>query len=140
MKIYIRAMSDKKEVIYRRISDPSDKIIEHIVKLLLYPDSQYCNHWKQEIYSFLNRIPTLKNNGKYPKADWIYRALTIYNDQIDVIVSDVKEEYSSLHAKDISIQEITYSIEEYQKWLANELSSKGRVKSQEVYQALDNFA
>lgn len=136
---YIKAMSDKKEVIYRRISDPSDRIIEHIIKLVLFSDSTYCNHWKQEIFGFLNRIPSLKSSGKYPKASWIYTALTIYNDQLSSMISDIKEDCSSLNARSITDASIENAVEDYQLWLANNLSENGRVRLQDVYNKLDEI-
>ena len=138
MYVYIRAMSEAQAEVYRKITDATPKIVEHFVKLTLYPNSRDCNHWKQEIYNFLNSVPKLRNNNKWPKAKLIIKALSIYNDSIDNFIERATEDYGSQQSS-LTLNEIESWLKDYENWLADKLSEKGFVRSVDVYAKLDEM-
>lgn len=136
MYIYIRAMSESQSEIYRKISDKADTILEHIIKLMLYPDASSCDHWKAEIYAALNRVQKLRNNNKLPKPALIYKALSSYNDVTDNIIKQVKRSEKEVSSADVSAEAIVKVAEEYQHWLSDALSRDGFVAPDDVFEEL----
>lgn len=139
MYIYIRAMSEAQSEVYRKITDKTPLIVEHFVKLCMYPDSRDCNHWKQEIYSFLNTVPKLRNTKKYPKSSLIMKALTIYNDSIEGFIRRVTKKYGTDNVSMLSGTDIENRLRLYQTWLADVLSSEGFAEDDEIYAMLDKY-
>ena len=139
MYIYIRSMSESQSRIYDKIADKAVSIDKHIIKLMLYPSAPECNHWKSEIYSFLNNVQKLKGSNKFPKAKLILKALTISNDMIDKLAWQVQCEEESLIPIHIEVDVLIRTIEAYQSWLASMLSSDGLVVPKDVYSKLDEL-
>lgn len=139
MYIYIRGMSEYQSKIYDKLTDAADKIVEHIVKLALFPNCiEEANHWKREIFSFLWKIDKLKGKNKYPSEKFIYNALSVHTDNIevymDVISNDFKEAPSS-----VSVKSMTDCVDSYMHWAAHTLSATGRLQSSEIYAKLDEL-
>ena len=132
MYIYIRSMSERQSEIHREISAASKQIDMHIIRLMLYPNSSYRDHWMHEIWSFLFEVDKLKGKNKYPKAKFIKDALAAHNDVIDNYKEIVEDLEGELTERDISTEYIIQVIEKYQDWLANELSTHGKVKQSDV--------
>ena len=128
-------MSESQRTIAADIRAASASIVEHVIKLALYPDAQECNHWRHEVYTFLNKVDRLKGKNKYPKKDFIYRWLSTHNDIIDSFVAQITSDYAE-DPKIIPISKLTAVVEEYQKWLSSELSTRGFVTSKDVYAEL----
>lgn len=133
---YIRAMSRADKDIENKIADAAERIDEHIIKLILYPNNtEDIEHWYSETYAFLHKVDKRKATNKYPKSRFIYKALSCHNDIMDNIIRCVKSEYAYV-PKYISNSEILSTIDKYQQWLSYELSSQGAVTKQEVIQCL----
>ena len=136
MYLYIRAMSESQAEIYRKVSDKADTILEHIIKLMLYPNSPSCDHWKAEIYAALNRVQKLRNNNKLPKAKLIYKALSSYNDVADNIINQVKQT-EDLTPSGMDAYDVVSVAECYQRWLSEKLSQEGAVVPNDVFDELN---
>lgn len=132
MYIYIRSMSEAQTEIYRDIRNASDKITEHILKILMYPDSPYVDHWMHEIWAFLHIVKKLKGRNKWPKASFIKKALSTGNDMIPQFIMLVTDEESELDPIWVDSNDALKCIEQYQDWLASELSSSGIVVQSSV--------
>lgn len=139
MKMYIFAMSEYKKEIYRKLTSASEQINEHIIRLLLFPHCKYENHWKNEIYSFLFRIDRLKGKNKWPSAKFIKEALAVHNDILQNYVLPVIEQESEFTAANIPLSTIEAAINEYQDWLADNLSKSGIVSLADVHTKLDEI-
>ena len=137
MYIYIRAMSEPQAEAYRRISDQAAKILEHIIKLVEYPEAQETNHWKQEIFGFLNEVRKLRGSNKFPKSKLIYKALTVSNDMIDKFIGRVHRTYKDMIPRNLPEDIILSAVEDYQKWLAEQLSKEGILDPDDIYNKLD---
>ena len=71
MKRYVTAMSIPKRIIENKLEEAAAPLTDHLVKLYLFSDSEYVNHWRQEVYGFLNSVPKLKSNNKLPTFQFI---------------------------------------------------------------------
>lgn len=138
MYSYIVAMSYDREKVRDKIIAASEKIIEHIVKLLYYPDSSDCDHWKEEIYSFLPRVYKLKGSKKYPSKKFIFEALSGHDDAIETFTNPVINQYGDPQI-DVSDSNLVSAIQSYQIYLSEVLSAQGYASPSEVYEMLDNI-
>ena len=134
MFMYISAMSKSKKELANAIEDRSDMIFIHICKLLLYPHSAYCDHWKHEIYGFMPRMKKLKKTSKLPSEEFIS---SIMLDNLDGMVSQFmaeaiadEDDYNyDVSVSDKVVQEVC---EKYVMWLSEKLSTVGFVTNAEV--------
>ena len=136
---YIKAMADTRKAVERELKSCGRQIVVHLTKLMIYPEAQQANHWKQEIYSFLNNVPKLKGSKKYPSKSFIFNAISVYVDTIDSIKWQLQYDESDLTQLDIDDAVIEKKATRYLDWLATELSQKGAVQSVQVYNMLDKI-
>ena len=80
---HIFALSRSRTNIYDKLADNSENVIDHLIKVFLWPDAQEQNHWKQEIWNFIRSVPKLKSSNKFPPYKKIRRE--IWNSYEDVI-------------------------------------------------------
>lgn len=139
MYIYIRAMSEDQKSIQSELKSHSEQLDEHIIRLMLYPDSEYVPHWKQEIWNFLHKVDKLKGKNKFPKASFIQKSISTHNDMIEEFRGLVEDIESELTPVEIDTQTIIAVLEAYQKWISEKLSAQGVVKRSEVYAKLDEL-
>lgn len=136
MKIYISAMGTSRTVIENQLVNASNPLTEHLIKLYLFPSSEYVNHWRQEVYGFLSRVPRLKSRNKYPESDFIFDCISAYLDQTAELMQFVAEENESLVPERFDATELESALTNYLNWLAETLSAEGRVHSTAVYNKL----
>lgn len=139
MYIYIRSMSESQTEVYRRVSDQAVNILEHLIKVIEYPDAQEVNHWKQEIYAFLNDVKKLRGTNKLPKSKLIFKGLSVSNDMIDKFIGRVHRTNKGLRSRNLDTSVILKCVEEYQHWLADSLSKEGLVDPDDVYSKIDEI-
>lgn len=132
MYIYIRSMSEYQSEIYRSITNNVPELDKHIMKLMLFPDYEGCDHWISEVYSLVNSVKKLKGKNKFPSAKFIKKALSVCNDMLDALLEQVKDEESELSTEYVPFKSIVSGIEMYQDWLASQLSSRGVVTKSNV--------
>lgn len=123
-----------------KLEDVSSEVMEHFIKLMIFPYSRNCNHWKQEIAAFLHKVPVLKSSKKYPSYDEImkhiyYAWADATTNWIDQMVIDYPNE---------KILPVTYEVVSecmyiYFDWLSRELSKSGLVAKQRIYDKLDEI-
>ena len=127
----------------RKIEDilvnKSPEILEHLIKIYFYPGNDSINHWKDEIYSFINRVPKVKFNNKFPSSKFIYdKTYGVWWDTIPNIVDKVLDEYGDSN-RDSNMSDCLDFCSRYFTWLSNELSSKGLISKKDVYEIIDNL-
>ncbi len=135
---YIVAMSLNRERLKQQFEDASKPIVQHMIKLLYYPDSSDYSHWKQEIYSFLNDTYKMKGSNKWPSEKFIFTYLQAYNDAIDGGTRKIISKYGNPHSN-VSIEDILKAVLEYEKFAAESLSQTGNIYSDELYVKLDEI-
>jgi hypothetical protein len=115
-------------------------IIMHLIKLWRYPNALEVNHWRQEVYNFLNQVGRLKSSNKYPSVNFIMK------NTFDVNKPDIPKWLNSIsHVYDEDFEStgiredtelMSERIKEYFEWLASKLSDEGNVFSKYVYSKL----
>lgn len=129
-------MSDGRKHIIQEIKSSSGKIFGHLLKLYLYPSYMAINHWRYEIYSFLNKILTLKGKNKFPSIQFILNnSYYIWEDSIDMWVNSIIEEYcqTKINYDSKQFHDMAYK---YFYILATELNKIGMIYNTKVYNIL----
>ena len=129
---YILGMSDSLSVIRSELKSGCDPLDHHLIKLILFSNSPSRDHWKHEVYSFLNKVSRAKNNKKFPKYQFIRAALAADEDILDNYIIQVKSDYSDLTCSNISDNAVVSIVTAYHDWLAKQLSEKGIVSKADV--------
>lgn len=141
MKYYIRSFSFSQSEIARKLSAPMKIIIEHLLYIVLAPESTTVHHWCSEIYGFLNYVGKLDRKNRFPKQRQIYE--WTYGKMQDLVTD---ERFMSVMIKsavrkerftvDVPINEIITKLDhvctDYFSWLSQELSTVGIVDSDDV--------
>ena len=98
----------------------------------MFPDSGYADHWMHEIWAFLFRVKKLKGKNKFPKIDFIKKAMSTSNDMIPELMTAVLDLEPELEPTWVDSDAALACIESYQNWLASELSAHGFVRQAAV--------
>lgn len=147
MKIYIRNTQDifgfanRKSDIAAMIEENTRELIQHLIKLWIFPDAKDCNHWKQEVYNFLYRVPRLKRSNKFPSKKFILNNTIVVNKDniaalLRIVITDYKNQYEQKKSEYSTMEE---HILLYFDWLAEELSINGKVARNDVYAKLSEL-
>ena len=136
MKLYIKGMfTDKRRISYQLFVS-ADKVVEHLMKLIQFPQAQAKNHWADEIHAFCHRVHRLKGSNKYPSFKFIYNEISSYNDILHSYITYARDTEPDEYFYDVPEHECLPTIDEYEKWLADMLSRYGEVTQQQVKQEL----
>ena len=134
--IRLLSMADKAYCIKRRLVDNSEQVMWHMVKIAVSTHEDSYNHWRQEIYSFLSRVPKIKSGKRYPSFKFIYDAIwEVWGDSFDTFIRQAYGEYGD-ETRAVDVADITKRAERYFRWLSEELSAKGAVTPSSVYSKL----
>ena len=112
-------------------------MIEHLIKIFLYPDAQENNHWRREVAAALNDVPKMKNSNKLPKAKFILDSSwmaweDVFDRKVEVVKEDMVED-----PIDISTDVLYAAVNEYFNWLSVELSTYSVVSNSDIYNEID---
>lgn len=136
MKIHIKGMlTDRKKIQYD-LYISSKQVAHYIVKLIQFPDAAAKNHWVKEIYACLSDVHKLKGSNKLPSAKFIYREISAHNDMLPTLVSYIRDEEPDEIFHYVGPYDCLQYLEEYEHWLANNLSVAGYVTLFQVKQKL----
>lgn len=136
---YIRAMSQSLSEIRRSLIDATDQLDHHLIKLILYPSCSAKEHWRAEVYSYLNSVKRTKSTNKFPNYRFIRQALRTDEDILDNYAIQVRAQYKNLRPANIADREIVAIVSAYHDWLAERLSTRGIVTSDEVFDKLEEL-
>lgn len=148
MKLMIRpytiyAYAMHKKDIAASIESNTRSIIKHLIKLRMFKDSQYVEHWRKEVYNFLNEIPMLKNSHKFPSKQFILdNTINLHINKIQYFVTGIEKDsrYEGMYPNwDYNIYELKSNIIEYFGWISERLSEDGSVFQNEVFNKLDEL-
>lgn len=138
MDIYIENFADRQRDIHRYLVSRSDIVIEYLMKIFLYPESEKLSHWKLEVAVALNRIYKLKDTNKYPTKIWILlNSWNVIEDTIRDSIPVIMEDYGESEHADLNI--IYDKIHSYFKWISEELSKTGRVSNTRIYSKIEEL-
>lgn len=138
MKRWVLGMSREMRDVKREVESKSAEIALHLAKLGMYPDNDSKMHWRQEVYSFLFKVPRLKSTNKFPKSDklfdWLWDSV---KDEIRDWGRGVIREYG--RPSGMTLDEVEVFCAAYYDWLSTNLSRHGIVTQPEVYSKLDEL-
>lgn len=136
MKLHVRAFAVTNRAAKDYLISKTPVVIDHLIKVFLYPDVQEQNHWKKEIASALNTVPAIKSSNRKPRPKLIYENTfeawkETIEDRIWAIVDDIAEVPTAFDVSDVY-----NAIEEYFTWLANDLSYS-TLKFSDIYAEIE---
>ena len=139
MYLYVRSFSDSRSQIRSDLRGATKVVLNHLIKIWLYPDVQEQNHWKKEVAQALNDVPKTKGRNKYPDYKFLIRnTWDVYedalDDRIDVIISSIHESPIPFDFNDIY-----NAMSEYFDWIAFRLSEKGIVRYSDIYDKIEEL-
>ena len=70
---FIFAFSRSRTDVFSKLADNSENVIDHLIKVFLWPDVQEQSKWKSEIWNFIKSVPKLKSSNRFPSAKQIKR-------------------------------------------------------------------
>lgn len=136
---YIKAMSYDKQKIEQDLRASARPLTMHLIKLYLFPSSQYVNHWRQEVRSFLYVVPRLKNSKKFPSFKLIMSNISGYADMCDTLMYTIISDYSSLDPERMDAAELEALLMQYFEWISRKLSQQGSIPAEEIYEELSKL-
>lgn len=136
----ILCFTDTNQEIKRKIHDSSDHIMEHLIKIWIFPNHDTVDHWKREVVGFLNKVPKTKNSKKYPSKEFILKnSWNVYEDILDNIIISAIDEVEDATPIWFDESDIYKGIFEYFDWLSDELSTKGIILRQDAYAKIEEI-
>lgn len=136
---YILAMSESLSEIRRTLVSSSKQVDEHLVSIFLFSNNDCVNHWKGEVFAFLHDVDRASNTKKFPKKEFIRKALATHEDVLDNYIAIACSEYPNLVRTCDSNEPIIECIVNYHEWLATELANKGYVTKEEINMKIDTL-
>ncbi len=135
VKKYLTEMSRDRQTLKNKLDNQVDPIYQHLIKLYLYGNTTNdFKHWISEIADMLPYLDTLKPNNKFSKHKFVSDILV--DDDLKNLERKLQVLIKNLfyrHPKTTyDISEITFIVDQYMRWLANELSTKHVVNVTDV--------
>lgn len=139
MYVYVRGFADSRSQIKSDLRSAAKIVLNHLIKVWLYPTAQEQNHWKQEIAQSLNDVPKLKGRNRYPDYRFlIQNTWNVYEDsledRVDVIISSIEEAPIAFDFDDLY-----RAISDYFDWICFRLTEKGIVKYSDIYEEIESL-
>ena len=128
----IFCMAQDKKSVREFLWPRAGQIIQHLLQIYMYPNIDATNHWGAEVYGFINKLPKLKHNNKYPSEKFILdNTWNIWNDAIIDMINSAIKEYGQPQ-QDVDKNVIADLIYKYFQWLANHLSIEGQITKSDM--------
>ena len=148
MKVYIRSMAFSQSQITYNLSSKMNITIEHLLYIILSPNSPTVHHWCSEICAFIGEVDKLSSTKKFPKEKQIYE--WTYGRKQDLVTDEAymnklikrtakKENLQVVDTTSEISEKLDYVCTEYFRWLAKELSAVGIVDEDEVEEKIRQF-
>lgn len=143
MKRHIFANAKYKDEIEDMIQDATPQIIEPLAQLYLFPGTEICAHWRQEVWNRIPTMPLLKGRNKLPSAKLIFKnSYELFQFDIDAIVQQALDHESDLtpdYERLANMYQFKKLVRTYFTWLSEYLSKHKVVNPTDVYNELDNL-
>lgn len=138
---YIFGMSKSRKDLESWIEDHTLPVMCALAQLYVFPNSQYENHWRQEVYANFNTMRRFRHNNKLPSSEFIFNSSwEINKDSVKSALKWAKSKETELTPrKDISVENLYSLMESYFIWISEALSQEPLISSEEVYAELDEL-
>lgn len=110
---YIKAMSMDQKLAESKLLRVVDPLTDHLIKLYVFPNTDYVLHWRKEVWNFLNKVPRLKATNKFPSFEWMFEILSSYLDMTDQIMWQIVDEYAQHIPVRLDPEELESILTEY---------------------------
>lgn len=143
MFLYVRANAKRLSDIGDELEGVTLPLLESLAQLYLFPDTEYKNHWRVEVWEKLSEIPKIKRSHKLPKKEYILKnTWHEYNDKLKTIMNRAVAHEYDLTPDLVRRRNVSkfYNIcESYMNWIADKLSKDGIIDPEDVYHKLDDL-
>lgn len=114
------------------------ELIKALIKVVNYPHTSRMSGLILQIHNAAYVCPSSKGRPKWISSKWIYSCLSEDNNLIESLIPLAEEEMCPSLEKPIVIPKsyVIAAIEEYQRWLADELVMHGVVTRKDVIEAI----
>lgn len=146
MKLYIKASAARrKSDIAEMIQDMTPQIMESLAQIYLFSDRypEYKNHWRNEVWNRIPRMPLVKHKNKLPDAKLIYdNSYNMYKGYIETILERAIEHEKNLtpdYSKLEDVSDFNDIVQSYFEWLSSYLSVNALARPKDIYMKLDEL-
>lgn len=141
MVIKIFELAQRRKDVSDWIEDRTLPVIDALAQLYLFPNTEYVNHWKREVWGNLSRVKLLSGKKKLPSKKFILdSSWEIHKNRLDDCLEyAIGKEYLLTPRSDTSSSEFYQIVEKYFDWLAGELSARLQVFPKDVYSKLEEL-
>ncbi len=114
------------------LEDKTPALLDNLLKLYMYPNHESVQQWRQEVAEYIRTAPKVEPFNKFPKKkDILKNTWYIWEDSFLNWVKALSEDYGE-PTREIDLDELYHSCQQYFEWLANELATIGLVTRKEV--------
>ena len=125
-----------------KLDETTRTVIQHIIKVLLFPKSPKVPDWKQEVYDGLHNVSLIKGTNRLPSDRFILKnTIERYKQFIPVWQYNIVTDYYIIHGYPVEIpyDHLEKKIKSYYQWLAGQLTVFGDVARTDVYDKLKSL-
>lgn len=143
MKRYLRtinASAMKQGDLAMWVEEKATPVMEVLAQLYLFPDTEYENHWRGELYARWNQVKLLKNN-KLPSSEFLYANTLEPNKQFasGVLQHMIDKEYTLVPREGYTVDAYLVICDIYFRWICDCFSRYRYISKEEIYQKLDEM-
>lgn len=126
-----------------KLYNSNEQIKENLIMIFIWRETTTVNHWCNELYAACHQVDKCKSNNKFPKYNVILQEIwssweDCFYERInsDIIYLENKE---NRKAPEFSKNNLYDFIKTYCEWLAQKLSDRGYVKTEEVQSTVNEL-
>jgi hypothetical protein len=129
-------MAFQRKEVERKVTDISDTLNEHVIKVMIFPNSRDRDHWLKEIDGYLRSIRgwRIKPKNKIPSyeqyEEWLINKLELY-DQLPRFLKEMGHEYPN--EKMIIPNRLRYNFLNILKSICRDLSKGNIIFAKEYF-------
>ena len=143
MFFYVKGSAKRLSDIKDDIDEKTPELIEALAQLYIFPDTEYENHWRKEVWNKFPRMSRTKGRNKLPsKKDILESSWGNYKDDTSVIMQWAVAHEESLKPNERRLDDTeTFKklVYKYLDWLSDKLSTNHVLNPQDVYQKLKDL-
>ena len=141
MILFIYCMSKSKSELAGWIEDHTFPVMCAITQLYLFENCDVRSHWRQEVWANFKDMRLLRRQNKLPTSKFIFENSWKVNEVFvdDAVTWAIDHENNLICREDIDVNHLHAIMENYFKWLSDQLSTHKTISSTAVYTKLDEL-
>lgn len=143
--IFINEFAVNRAELLINLRNDSKQIIKHLLKIFYHRGRTPMFHWKKEVFNYLHDIDLVKSNKRIPSEKLIFEGLwegshELFDGRHEDAVDDINDEYGDDFGYIDSLSSLAKPFcKEYMRWLAHELSLRGRIPKSDIFEEIDDL-